>query len=275
MRKTRITLSKCFTAYFLVFVIILTSCSDSGVGDPPGPAPEIPPVSTFEMDLNQLPKDDGGRIGGRTNAKSNWAHAAIGIGVWNVILGVATVVPVAAFKASINQTPEFIGDNTWQWTFNFEAAGIQHSAKLQGQLVSDGINWKMLLSKQGEFTDYEWYTGHANAERTEGTWTLNFGPNENKPFIRIDWNRNVNNTVASIKYTSIDPDAPGQGGYIHYGINEDSPYNTFYDLFDKENDNLVDIEWSRDTKQGRVRNPIHFGDNEFHCWAEDLEDIAC
>lgn len=276
MKSLKTNLFKSLAVYFLGFSIILSSCSDDdGIGTPPGPAPEVPPASTFEMDLNQLPQDDGGRIGGRTNTKNNWGHSVVSIGVWNLILGTATVVPVAAFKASINQTPEFIGDNTWQWTFNFSVANVQHSAKLQGTLVSDGIDWKMLLSMDGAYTDFEWYTGHANAERTEGEWILNFGPNQNKPFLQIDWTRNINNTVADIKYTSIDPDAPGKGGYIYFGINEETPFNAFYHLYDKENDNKAEIEWNRDTKEGRVSNPNHFGDENFHCWDSTLEDVDC
>ncbi|NJN62320.1 MAG: hypothetical protein HC795_13035, partial [Coleofasciculaceae cyanobacterium RL_1_1] len=120
----------------------------------------------------------------------------------------------------------------WQWTYNFTAGGVSHAAKLQGTLVSDGVTWKMLLSKAGEFTDYVWYTGESNSLRTQGSWTLNFGPVENKPFLSIEWNRNVNNTVADIKYTSIDPDAAGKGGYIHFGINEEPTFDAFYDIFD-------------------------------------------
>lgn len=269
-------LTRSLAVYFLAFTFILSSCSeDSGIGTPPGPPPEIPPASTFEMDLNQLPTNAGGRIGGRTNAKGNWGHAVIGIGVWNLVLGVATIVPVAAFKASISQTPVFIGDNTWQWTFNFEVSSVQHSAKLQGKLVSDGIDWKMLLSKAGDYTDYEWYTGHANSEHTEGTWTLNFGPDQNKPFLQIDWNRNTDNTVADIKYTSIDPDSPAQGGYIQFGINEESQFNAFYDLFDNQEQNFVEIDWNRTTHEGRVRNPKFFGDDDFHCWNNKLDDVDC
>ncbi|MEQ8302600.1 MAG: hypothetical protein RIB47_04350 [Cyclobacteriaceae bacterium] len=178
-------------------------------------------------------------------------------------------------KAAINETPEFIGNNTWQWTYNFSVAGVSHSAKLQGTLVSDGVTWKMLLSKGNEFTDYVWYTGESNSLRTQGSWTLNFGPVENKPFLSIDWNRNVDNTVADIKYTSIDPDATGKGGYIHFGINEETTFNAFYDIFDKENDNKADIEWNRESNEGRVKNPGHFLDEDFHCWDADLEDVAC
>ncbi|MBX2941638.1 MAG: hypothetical protein KF860_04770 [Cyclobacteriaceae bacterium] len=267
---------KSLAIYLLAFGFLLSSCSDDNeIGTPPGPAPEIPPISTFEIDLNQLPQDNGGRVGGRTNTMDNWGHAAIGIGVWNLILGVSTVVPVAAFKASINQTPEFIGNNTWQWKYDFSVANVQHSAKLQGTLVSNGVDWKMLLSKEGAFTDYEWYSGHANAERTVGTWTLNFGPDENRPFIQIDWDRNINNTVADIKYTSIDPNAIGKGSYIYFGINEETLFNAFYQIFDKEHENMIEIEWNRSTNEGRVRNPNYFGNNEFHCWNAALEDVNC
>lgn len=274
MKTNRLNFSKSLIAVFLAAIFLMTSCNDDD-SDSPGVAPTIPPSTSFEMDLQQFPDDDGGRTGGRTATVANWSHAAVNVGVWNLIIGVSTVVPVAAFKAAANQTPEFIGNNTWQWTYNFEVDNTQHSAKLQGMLVSDGVEWKMLLSKTGEYTDYEWYSGHSNSERTEGSWMLNFGPEEARPFVRIDWNRNVDSTVASIKYTSTDPENPGIGGYIQYGINEQTPFNAFYNIFDSQDENLVEIKWNQTTNAGTVRNPKFFGDENFHCWNANLQDIAC
>lgn len=273
MKNNKLNISKRLIAVFLAVIFLITSCNDDGP-ESPGVAPTIPPSSSFEMDFNQFP-EDGGSAGGRTATAANWSHAAVNVGVWNLIIGVATVVPVAAFKAAIDKTPEFIGSNTWQWSYNFEVDNIQHSAKLHGTLVSDGVNWKMLLSKAGAYTDYEWYSGHSNSERTEGWWILNFGPVEARPFVRIDWNRNVDNTVASIKYTSTDPQNAGIGGYIYYGINEQTPFNTYYDIFDNQDDNLVEIKWNRSNHAGTVRNPKFFGDTNFRCWNTALQDVAC
>lgn len=275
MMNNRLITTNRLLVYLIAFSLICTSCSDDGVDTPSEPAPEIPPITTFEMDFESFPEDPGGRQILDPKAGTRWAQARIGIAVWNTLIGVATIVPVAAFKASIAQSPEFIGDNTWQWTFDFDVAGIAHQAKLQGTLVSDGVDWSMLLSKEGEFIDYKWYTGHANATRTEGSWTLNFGPEQDKPFLQIDWSRNTDNTVAEVRYTSIDPDNVGIGSYIHFGINEETPYNAFYDIFDKTNDNLVEIEWNRETNEGRIKNPRFFEDENYHCWDSDLENVDC
>ncbi len=273
MKRNNLSIAKSLIAVFFAAIFLMTSCNDDG-SEAPGVAPTIPPSSSFEMDFNEFP-DDGGSTGGRTATISNWSHAAVSVGVWNLIIGVATVVPVAAFKATVDKTPVFIGNNTWQWSYNFQVNNIQHSAKLQGMLVSDGVDWKMLLSKAGEYTDYEWYTGHSNSERTEGWWMLNFGPVEARPFVRIDWSRNADSTVASIKYTSTDPENDGIGGYIHYGMNEQTPFNTYYNLFDNKEDKLMEIKWNRSTKAGTVRNPVFFGDTNFHCWNSSLQDVVC
>ena len=277
MKLRELILTKCFAVYFLAFSMMISSCSeDDGVGAPPGPAPAVPPATTFELDLSQLPTEDGGRPAGRGETGTHWGQSVLGIGIWNIIIGAATVIPVTAFKASISQTPEFIGNATWQWTFDFNAAGIDHSAKLQGTLESDGVDWKMLLTKDGEFTDYEWYTGHSNLEGTDGDWTLNFGPDQSKPFMQIDWTKNADNSIADIRYTSIDPDFPGQNGYIEFGVNEEDPsYDAYYNLFDSQDSNLIEIQWNRDTKEGRLKNPKFFGDGDFRCWDSDLENIDC
>lgn len=274
MKRNRGKFSQSLITFFLAAVFLVTSCSEEGP-ESPGVAPTIPPSSSFEMDLNQFPEEGGGSSGGRTATAYNWSHAAVNVGIWNLVIGVSTIIPVAAFKAAETRTPEFIGNNTWQWTYTFEVDKIQHSAKLQGTLVSDGVNWKMLLSKEGEYTDYEWYSGHSNTEHTEGWWLLNLGPDEARPFIRIDWDRNVNNTEASIKYTSTDPQNPGIGGYIHYGINEQTPFNTYYTIFDNQNDNLIEIKWNQTTHAGTVRNLKFFGDANFRCWNAALQDVVC
>ncbi|KPL16217.1 MAG: hypothetical protein AMJ92_13060, partial [candidate division Zixibacteria bacterium SM23_81] len=120
-----------------------------------------------------------------------------------------------------------------------------------------------------------WYYGDADLFLTEGTWILNKDPEEPEPFVGIEWHRKVQDTTADIKYTNIVPDGPENGGYIFYGITNDTPYDAFYDIYNKGYDNLTNIEWNRATKDGQVKDPHHFEDEEWHCWDGDLEDIEC
>ena len=106
--------------------------------------------------------------------------------------------------------------------------------------------WRMLLSKQGFYTDFEWFTGLSNLPATEGTWTLNQDPNNPNPFLLIEWNRNIQDNTADIDYTNIKPASAANGSYIHYGITNEVQYNAFYDIFSQSQNNHTDIEWHRD-----------------------------
>ena len=62
------------------------------------------------------------------------------------------------------------------------------------------------------------------------------------------------------------------GGYINYGITNETPYNAFYDIYNKGQDNHTNIEWNRTTKEGRVKDAQHFLDAVWHLWDSNLDD---
>ena len=68
--------------------------------------------------------------------------------------------------------------------------------------------------------------------------------------------------------------APENGGYIFYGttLNE---FDRFYDIYNKGQDNLTEIEWSSVNKNGHVRDPLHFGHENWNCWDVNLMDVVC
>jgi hypothetical protein len=182
---------------------------------------------------------------------------------------------------SFNHEPVQQPDGSWLWSYNF-TAGVVHTAKLIASTDNNQVFWTMLISKQGAYTDFEWYTGVSNLVATEGTWRLNKDPNVSPPtpFLDIEWHRNPQAGSADVKYTIIESGSVLENDYIFYGIKNETPYNTFYDIFDSDQSNLIEIEWDRDSdqKDGRIKDPRHFGDTEWHCWdiiANGLEDIDC
>ena len=109
----------------------------------------------------------------------------------------------------------------------------------------------------------------------QGSWTIFHEPNNPTPWIGIEWHRNPTDSTADIKYTNIDPNSDENGGYIFYGTTSDSIYNAFYEIYNKGKNNTTSIKWNIETHEGRVRDLKHFGDNEWHCWDSNLEDIDC
>jgi hypothetical protein len=274
----------------LLAIAGITACNESNTTAPQEAPPEIPPVSTFKIDLlsdfdtTQAPLlSNNFNKSGAVLTKQNWGWAAINVGIWNVAITLTMIVPVAAFQASLTQTPVQQPDGSWLWSYSFTPpGGVLHTAKLSAKAVDGDIQWKMLISKQNVFTDFEWYTGVCNLVLKEGSWRLNKDPmvSPPTPFLDIEWHRNPQQSSADVKYTIIDSGNILENDYIFYGINNETPYDTFYDIFDSDQNNLIEIEWDRapEQKDGRIKDPRHFGDTEWRCWdiiSNGLEDITC
>jgi hypothetical protein len=269
-------------------LLAVGGCSDDSTkpdeADPPG----IPPVSTFVLDTAAFPDTSSSGLHNpatpieaavareaRALAYQNWGWAALNVAVWNTIITVTLAVPVAAFVESFNHEPEQRPDGSWVWSYDFSIVQVQYSAELHGALDATGVKWDMYISKAGGYSDFHWYSGHSDYLVTEGWWTLNKNPDAPEPFIGIEWHRAQDGSTGDIKYTVIEPDSPGNGGYIHHGIVGGQPallYDAFYDIYHVEDDNHIDIEWSRASWEGRVKDPAHFGDEDWHYWDGNLED---
>ncbi|MCW8805469.1 MAG: hypothetical protein OQK56_03330, partial [Ignavibacteriaceae bacterium] len=185
------------------------------------------------------------------------------------------VVPVAAFSEAFNHQPVMQSDGSWLWQYEISVKEGNFSAKLYGKIVTKGVEWKMFLSKTGEFTDFEWFTGFSNLPATEGTWTLNKEPNSPSPFLLIEWSRNKQDETANVKYTLISPALEQDGSYIFYGKTNEVPLNRFYQIYKAEANNLIDIKWSYESHFGRVKDYLYFEDESWHCWDEKLDDTNC
>ena len=254
------------SALSLVFILLWTSCSKDDKVDP-GTAPEIPPVSTMVMDFSNFQNDNGGR----TATMLNWAQAALVAGVWNAVIAVNLAVPVAAFNASIHQTPTYDQDNkVWVWKFDYDFAGVTYTAELNGALITDGVDWKMYISRENGFQHFLWYSGQMNTGGTSGYWELNFSPENNVKYLHIDWEK-TGDGVGDIKYTNVNSGSDSNGSYIEYGNNADGDFDAFYNLYSAPDNSSIKIEWNTTTKAGHIQ----INDGPFKCWDENLQDTTC
>jgi hypothetical protein len=272
-------LNQYFLRFFLSLMIVLFNCNKNST-EPTGPAPDIPPIESFVMDFSDFASADTSSIS-NTFAKQNltyqhWWWAAFNVGFWNAFITIGMVVPTAAFLATLNTQPEWNPEGEyWVWTKTFVAGAVQHTAELRGSLTDSGSKWEMYISKNNAFQNFQWYSGEANLPLTEGSWVMNNSPNNPTNLIRIEWHRNIQDGSADIKYINIVPNGPENGGYIFYGIRTNNTYNAYYDIYNKGQENHTDIEWNPLTKEGHVKDPHHFGDEEWHCWDYQLMDTNC
>ena len=261
--------------------VLAAGCSDDKGTNVNQEPPEIPPASTFAIDLSDFSTPTRacsaleGNGGAPASSQANWAWAAGKVLAWSIFATVSLAVPVAAFIEALNHEPTQEADGTWVWAYDFEATQVLHSAELHGKTTEEGIQWSMHISKEGEFSDFVWYTGECNLPGTSGSWTVYASPANPTPLVDIQWHLSSNRTTGDTKYTNVVPDGPENGGYIHHGITGGVPFDAFFDIYNKGQENLACIEWSRTAQNGRVTDPGHYGDQDWHCWDTGHNDISC
>jgi hypothetical protein len=259
----------------LVLALVLSfafmqSCEKEPLVDPG--APDLPLKESFIMPF------DGFEDADTTKSFGNWFYAASNVVVWNTILTINLAVPVASFYEAFNHDAQFQGDATWLWTYTFYAEGAQHTAELYGHLLNNNeVSWEMYITRQNAFDNVLWYSGVTTIDRSYATWTLRANGYNPADFISIEYYADNGNGAASIRYTNIIPDNPGNGGFIEYqeALDPSEQFNRSYDVFKIETGNLLDIDWNNITREGRVKDPQKFQDEEWHCWGYNLMDTEC
>jgi hypothetical protein len=237
-------------------------------------APVLPPESSFVIDFSEF--TDGAKSEALNGSYHHRNWAVINVAVWNTVIAVHLAVPVASFVEAFNHEPTQQADGSWLWLYQVAAGNNTYTAKLFGKGEGINITWKMYISKTGlgAFSDFLWYEGISNIAGTQGDWTLYKSPTENYPFVGIEWYKNFDGTFGTT-YTNIVPGGSENGGYISYEFTKETPYNAFYDIYNKGQNNLTEIQWHTVNKNGRIKDPKHFGTNNFYCWDSTGADIVC
>jgi hypothetical protein len=253
--------------------------------------PSLPPVTSMKIDFSNFASGTKSAISvsevkGVTAAdNSNWAISSTIAGVWNVILAVNLVVPVAAYDVAVNRTPVYLENKKWQWSYDFNVIGATYKARLTGEIRTSDIKWEMYISRDGvgAFSELLWYEGTSNLDGKSGQWILNYNQTFPEPFLQIDWT--VEGTgVANIKYTYIRDKKDDRttdlfkGSFIQYGLTTNS-LNAFYNVHQNAGTanvfNDVFIEWNTTAHNGHIKANYYFQDDLWHCWNENGMNVTC
>ena len=241
-------------------IVALSGCSDKST-KPNTKAPDLPPQSSFIVDFSNFTAPSG--VAAFTGDPSdtfshvNWTESALKVGFWNLVLTINLAVPTASFVEAFNHTPVELSDGSWQWSYNVTVAGDHYACKLIGSIESAEVHWRMYLSKEGEFTDYLWYSGTHDLLATSGTWTVNRGPGLTNPYIGIVWQRDIGAGIKMIKYTNIIPGDAANGSYVEYQTNVVAGIDRRYTIFNSEQVKTTTIEWDHLNHNGRVMDPAY------------------
>lgn len=240
-------------------------------------APELPSLEMFDLSLERFDKIDEKeslpKSGNMT--RWHWLHAGINILVWNTVVVVNLAVPVAALDAAFNEEAEYLGGGVYEWKYQFDEAEETIEVKITGAYRSteDEIDWKMTLSPIGSDEEFVWLTGFTTPFESE--YTLYHQIEDPEPYLLLNYQENPNNPEEkTTRFTSIIPDGENNGDYIEYRTTPDEPYNRGYDVYQSDED-FLEIQLNEPAGDGRVRHPIHFGDEEWRCWDEEKKDVEC
>ena len=267
----------------MAVLLVMNNCNKDNAAQPEADAPALPPITTFVMNFDDFAQSNLEKATDETSghllkplSKNNWLFAAANVYFWQTTLFVTLAVPTHSFQAAFlkDRIPEY-SDGTWIWSYNFNSlAGLYH-AELHGKIVSDEVEWEMYITKQNVYENFKWFTGKSKLAATEGTWTLNKEPQDPVPMLAIEWHRNLDDLTYDIKYINVLDLSDEKGSYIFNGVTNDTTYDAFYTLYHVKDNNFTEIKWNRISKDGQVKDTKHFGDEDWHCWDENGDDITC
>jgi len=252
-----------------MIVLLATSCSK----DDENEAPVLPPIESFQMDFSDFTvfPDTTDNLKS-VNTYQHFVYSFVTVSVWNLVTTVTMAVPVAVYLESFNHTPEFLGDDTWQWTYSVNT----YTARLvTTRTNNEKFTAEMFISKTGAeaFEDFKWFEGSVRYDHTSASWKMFESPANNVQWLSIEWRKDWEAGTSDITYTNVKAGSEELGSFITYGIVEDPAYDAFYAAFNSETQ--VTIEYNTETKVGRVKERGHFGNDNWHCWNELFQDTDC
>ena len=273
--------NKIVTLLLISLLSGITACKQT---DPGNAAPDIPALSTMQMSFDQFPTDNAGissqstlsaqSINTQAVTYQNFIQATAQVTVWSTLLKIGLAVPVAAFTESFRHPADLRADNVWVWSYAVTINGVIHTVELHASVSDELVDWELYVTKPGSYLDFNWISGSSKRDGSGGNWLLRESPEAPQPLLDIQWTRDTQYRIAQVTYTNVRPGDAENGAYISYGVNDNTDYNVFFDIYQKAAGNLIEIDWHRLAHNGRIKNPAFFGDMDFHYWNALLQDVA-
>jgi len=250
--------SKNLAVVALAFGLMASSCNK----DKDAPALPDKKSMSFSSEINGSNKTDGVAFG----------LVALGMTYWNTVIALNIAVPTASFYEAFNHKAVYSSKTKdYVWSYDVTVLGIKYTANLHGKVNGSEVEWKMLISQQGGFQNFEWYTGTSKVDGTGGQWKLNKGANSGSTtYLVIDWTK-TSDAIHSTKFTLSDANDANYGSYIDYKTTNEVEFNGHYDIYDGAKKELTQILWNTADKHGKVINAA----NQSYCWDSATNDVTC
>jgi hypothetical protein len=252
---------RCVVAISLTLSILFTgtSCDKEPVQD----RPELPPMESLFIDFSDFSEQP---VSKKSTAASydNFLHAYLSVFFWNVATTVKLALPVVAYGYALEQDAEYLGDNTWEWSFDFPFGDKEYTATLTGiRLNNDEFSMDMVISPvDAPEEGVKWFDGVVRYDHTFASWNLY--KQGSVKVIEAEWNKDYETEAADITYTYVEEGHEQEGSYIMFQYKPGEIYDAAYTI--SLADGEVFIQWNTETKEGRVKDFNKYEDNEWHCW---------
>jgi hypothetical protein len=259
----------------LGLVLILSAGFFTGCKKEKENPPALPSQASMTIDFSNFDsKKKSADLKGTET--SNWEFARNVAIIWKSIITTTLAVPVASFINAAGQTPVFLSDKTWQWSYNYTVLNVIYKARLTGQVGATNVSWKMYITQEGTggFPEFTWFEGTSSSDDTSGQWIFNYNPADPVAYLQIDWTK-TGSSIGSIKYTYIKNDS-FKNSYIVYGLTS-AALNAYYTInyYNGSKFSDVNVEWNTTTRNGHVKSVDYMGDNNWYCWDSNKINVIC
>lgn len=265
----------------LIMVTALFFMAVSCESDEPGEQPVLPPLESLKMDFSDF-EEDVPASKKSSETYGNFLYSALTVTFWNIYATAVSIVPVTAYGLALQMDPEYLGDQSWKWSFSFAMDSIVTgmSDEYVVSLIASRIsNEKFSAVMQIAPVDnpqavVKFFDGVVRYDHTHASWTIY--RNGSLPVLEIEWNNNYETGEGDLKYTYTEPGKPQTNSYIMYENLPGQDFDAAYTVSLAEG--MTSIEWNQEALNGRVKSPSHFQDDSWHCWdvkANGFRDIPC
>lgn len=251
-----------------LIILSLFACNKNEIP----PIPTLPPSSSLSMNFELLNNEKSANL-----IFENWLYSMGNISIFSAISTANVSIPAIAYSFAFTQKPIFIGDMTWQWSYEFQAINT-YTATLNATTDKRGkkTTWEMYISNSGinGFEDFLWFEG-VSTDSTSANWTIYRNPSSPVKVIMAEWQSNAAGDERELKYTYYNSSDNNNNSTITYMVGNNSEYDKTYKIYLSSIDAKIDIEWNSEFHNGKVMSENHYNDEEWHCWNEILIDTSC
>ncbi len=253
-------------------ILFITASCDK---EPVENRPDLPPVESMMMDFSDFATQPAGMKSSEASYV-NFVLSYTTVSFWNASAVLVSAIPVAAYTHALSQTPDYLGDNTWEWSFEFPLNSMNYTATLTGQRISNEEFTMEMIIALSSLPDQgiKFFDGVVRYDHTSADWT--FYKEGSNAVLEVAWNMDFETEAADLTYTYVEADQEETGSYIMLEYTPGEVYDASYTV--SMSQGMTNIEWNTSTIEGRVKSPAYFEDDLWHCWdsyANGLADIDC